>query len=211
MSKTHDLEQKLNSSTTASKTSNSADSVIQSDVNIKIEKLEGRKRHVIAKIEIPYSLEQVWQVLTEYEAKPEFIPTLIESRRSDLPNGKVRLEEIRSNSFMGMKFSARSVFDIEEKFPNFIHYQLIEGDMKEFSGYWRLEPWSLSESKAGIYLVFDFFILPKPIFPMALVEHILNHNIPANMLAIRKRVEEIFGSQQLNLSDRKTRLPNHSS
>jgi hypothetical protein len=30
---------------------------------------------------------------------------------------------------------------------------------------------------------------------MALVEHILSHDIPANMLIIRQRVEEIFGWQ----------------
>ncbi len=203
MSKAYDLEQKSNFSTTASnfktepesETSNFADSAIQSAVNIKIEKLEGRQRRVFAKIQIPYPLEQVWQVLTEYEAFGEFIPTLIQSRRLDHPTGGVRIEEFRTNNFMGINFSARSVFDIEEKFPHEIHYQLIEGDMKEFSGYWRLEPWSLSEPKVGIDLIFDFFVLPKRIFPMALVEHILNHNIPANMVAFRQRIEDIFGSQ----------------
>ncbi len=204
MSKAYDLKPKSNLSTTASNfqtepesaTSNSAaDSVSHSAVNIKIEKLEERQRQVYAKIQIPYPLEQVWQVLTDYETFAEFIPTLTQCRRLEGRTGGVRIEEVRTNNFMGMNFSARTVFDIEEKFPHSIHYQLIEGDMKEFSGYWRLEPWSLSESKAGIDLVFDFFVLPKRIFPMALVEHVLSHNIPANMLAIRQRVEDIFGSQ----------------
>ncbi len=203
MSKTDDLQQKSNFSTTTSnfktelelETSNSADSVIQSAVDIKIEKLEERQRRVFAKIQIPYSLEEVWQVLTDYESFPEFMPSLIQSRRLDRPNGGLRIEQVRTKNFMGMNFSARSVFDIEEKFPHEIHYQLIEGDMKAFSGHWRLEPSSLFESKAGIDLIFDFFLSPKRIFPIALVEHMLSQNIPANMLAISQRVEEIFGLQ----------------
>ena len=204
MSKAYDLQQKSNFSTTASnfktkpesaKSNSGSDSVIQSAVDIKIEKLEGRQRRVFAQIQIPYPLEQVWQVLTDYEAFAEFMPSLIQSRRLEHPTGGVRIEQVRTKKFMGKNFSARSVFDIEEKFPHEIHYQLIEGDMKAFSAYWRLEPWSLSESTAGTDLVYDFFVLPKRIFPMALVEHILSHDIPANMLLIRQRVEEIVGQQ----------------
>ena len=203
MSKAYDLQQNSNFSTTASnfkaepesETSNSADSAIQSAVKIKIEKLEGRQRRVFAQIQIPYPLEQVWQVLTDYEAFVEFMPSLIQSKRLEHPTVGIRIEQVRTKNFMGRNFSARSVFDIEEKFPHEIHYQLIEGDMQTFSGYWRLEPWSLSESKAGTDLVYDFFVMPKRIFPMALVEHILSHNIPANMLLIRQRVEEIVGQQ----------------
>ena len=177
-----------------SETTNAADSVIQSAVNLKIEKLEGRKRHVFAEIQIPYSLEQVWQVLTEYKAFAEFMPSLIQCRQLDCPTGGVRIEQVRAKNFLGMNFSARSVFDIEEKFPHEIHYQLIEGDMKEFFGYWRLEPMSSSESKARINLIYNFFVSPKRILPMALVEHILSHDIPDTMVAIRQRVAQIYDS-----------------
>lgn len=202
MSKAYDLKQKSNLSTTASnfktepesETSNSADSAIQSAVNIKIEKLEGRQRHVFAKIQIPYPPQPVWQVLTEYEAFAESIPTLTQCRRLESPTEGIRIEEVRTNNFLGIKFSARSVFHIEEEFPHKIHYRLIEGDMKEFYGYWRLERGSLSESKAETDLIFDFFVLPQRIFPMALVEYMLNQNVPANMLAIRQRVADVFGS-----------------
>lgn len=161
-------------------------------VETKIEKLEGRQRSVFAKIQIPYSLEQVWEVLTDYEAFTEFMPSLMQSKRLEHPNGGIRLEQVRNKSFMGMNFSAHSVFDIKENFPHEIHYQLIEGDMKDMSGCWRLEPCSLPESKAGVDLIYDFVVSPKPIFPAALIERVLNHDVPANMLAIRQRVEELF-------------------
>ena len=202
MSKAYDLKQRNNFSTTASHlktspasaTSNSTDSDIQSALNLKIEKLEERKRRVCVKVQISYPLEQVWQVLTDYETFTEFMPNVVQCKQLDHPTVGVRIEQVRTKTFMGMNFSGRSVFDIEEKFPHKIHYQLIEGDMKALSGEWRLEPLSLPESEVGIDLTYDFVVWPKRIFPMALVEHILSHDIPATVLAVRQRVEDIFGS-----------------
>ena len=201
MSKTYDFNQKSDFSGSTddfktemeSKTLNSAtDPAIVQAVEIKIEKLEGRQRRVFAKIQIPYPLEQVWQVLTDYEAFVKFMPNITQSRRLEYPTAGTCVEQVRTKSFMGMKFSARSLFDVEEKFPYEIHYQLIEGDFKALSGYWRLEPWELSDEKAGVNLIYNFLILPKPIFPLALVENILSHDMPLNLLAIRQRVEELF-------------------
>lgn len=165
-----------------------------SPVEIKIEKLEGRQRHVFAKISIPYSLEQVWQVLTNYEAFFEFMPNITQSKQSKNPTGGIRLEQVRTKSLMGVNISGRSVFDVEEKFPNEIHYQLIEGDLKAFSGYWRLEPWETSENKVGVYLIYEISVLPKSIIPMVLVESVLRQDIPDTLLAVRQRVEKLFGS-----------------
>lgn len=165
----------------------------QSNMNIKIDKLEGQRRHILANIEIPYSAEQVWQVITDYESFAEFIPNMTESRRLEHPSGGIRLEQIRTKSLVGIKVSARSVVDIEERFPHEIHYQLIEGDLKEFSGYWRLETKSSSQFKAGVELIYDFSVLPKPIIPAPVFSHFLSHDIPAILLAVRQRVENLFG------------------
>lgn len=163
------------------------------DVEIKVEELEGRYRRIFAQIQIPYSLEQVWQVITDYEAFAKFMPNLKQCRRLEHPTGGIRLEQVRILSFLGLKFSGRSVFDIAEEFPHKIHYQLVEGDLKAFSGDWRLAPRNLDE-KAGVALMYDFSILPNLLLPMALVERVFSHDMPASLLAIRQRVEDLFGS-----------------
>lgn len=164
-----------------------------SNMNIKIDKLEGQRRHIFAKIEMPYSLEQVWQVITNYESFTEFIPNMTESRRLEHPTGGIRLEQIRTKSLVGMKVSARSVVDIEERFPHEVYYQLIEGDLKEFSGYWRLETQSSSQCQAGVELIYDFSVLPKPIIPAPVFSYFLKNDIPAILLAVRQRVKNLFG------------------
>lgn len=165
----------------------------QPNMNIKIDKLEGKRRHILAKIEIPYCLEQVWQVITDYESFAEFIPNMTQSRCIERPDGGIRLEQIRTKSLVGMKVSARSVVDIEERFPHEIHYQLIEGDLKEFFGYWRLETKSSPQCQAGVELTYDFSVLPKPIIPAPVFSHFLSNDIPAILLAVRQRVENLFG------------------
>lgn len=163
------------------------------DVEIKTEQIEGQKCRVCASIDIPYSLEQVWQVLTDYETYAEFIPNLIHNRLLDCPTGRIVIEQVRLKKFMGMKFYARTVMNIEEKFPNKIHYQLIEGDFKDLSGYYQLEPWFLTDGQSGIKLYHNFLVWPKRMQPVKLVEDVLRNDEPMNLLAIRQRVEKLFG------------------
>lgn len=162
------------------------------NVDLKIEKLEGRKRRILAKTEIPYPLENVWQVITDYESFAEFMPGMIESRRLDHPKG-IRLEQVRTKSLIGIKISARSVVNIKEKFPYEIHYQLVEGDLKEFSGYWRLKDIKSSDEKAKVELTYDFSVLPKSIIPTPIFEHFLSNDVPASLMAVRHQVGKLFG------------------
>jgi ribosome-associated toxin RatA of RatAB toxin-antitoxin module len=162
-------------------------------VELKIEKLAERRQHVFAKIQIPYSLEQVWQVITDYKTFTEFMPNVSESRQLESVNGRVRLEQVRTKSFMGIKISGRSVYDVVETFPTKIHYQLVEGDMKEFSCYWNLEDWQPSAEKVGVNLSYDMtFLTPSPIFPSVLLEYVLNKDVSGTLVAIRDRVETLF-------------------
>ena len=201
MSKAYDLNQRNDFSTTASHlktspasaTSNSMHSDIQSAISLKIEKLEGRKRHVCIKTPIFYPAEQIWQVLTDYETFTEFMPNVVQCKRLDRPTVDIRIEQCHAVKFLGMKFSDRAVFDIEEKFPHKIRYELVEGDMKALSGEWRLEPLSLPKSEIGFELTYDFVILPQRIFPMVLVERILSQNMPETVLAVRQRVADLYG------------------
>ena len=118
--------------TTANKKQQFAISEILKDVKIKIEQLEGRECKLYAKIIIPYSWSQVWQVITDYGNFVNFIPSLTKSKLINHPQGGIRLEQLRQKSLMGVKFSARSVFDIKEYSNGDIYYQLVEGDFQKF-------------------------------------------------------------------------------
>jgi ribosome-associated toxin RatA of RatAB toxin-antitoxin module len=168
-------------------------------VEVQTETLAERQRQITAKIQIPHPVEQVWQVLTDYEALADFIPNLAKSRRLEHPIRGTRLEQVGTQSLLRFNFSARVVLDLEEKFPNEIKFNMVEGDLKAYSGSWRLEPYSLPE-QTGTILCYSVRVWPKRTMPVAIIERRLRSDLRFNLLAIRQRVEELFGTAGLGCS-----------
>ena len=119
MSETQNLTQEL------SEVAFDLDESIQAGVDLQVRKIENRQRQIEAKIELPYSADQVWQVLTDYESLPDFIPNLETSQRLDHPQGGVRIEQVGCQSALMMKFSARVVLDMEENFPKALSFDMV--------------------------------------------------------------------------------------
>lgn len=164
------------------------------DVKVQTEAVAERQRQITAKIQIPHPVEQVWQVLTNYESLADFIPNLAQSRLLDHPSGGIRLEQVGSQRFLRLNFSARVVLDLDENFPHEINFNMVEGDLKAFFGSWQLKPYSLS-NQSGTNLYYTVRVWPKRTMPVAIIERRLASDLQLNLLAIRQRVDELFGNQ----------------
>ena len=163
---------------------------LTTDVEVKIEKIAERKRQITAKIQIPQSVEHVWKVLTDYEALAEFIPNLAKSRRLEHPTGGIRLEQVGSQRLLNFNFCARVVLDLEECSLKAINFQMVEGDFKDYSGSWYLEPYYVGED-VGTNLCYTVNIWPKLVMPVTVIERRLKNDLQSNLLAIRQRVQEL--------------------
>ncbi len=161
-------------------------------VEVQTEEIAQRQRQITAKIQIPYPVEQVWRVLTDYEALAEFIPNLAKSRRLKHPKGGIRLEQVGTQRLLRFNFSARVVLDLEEKFPHEIKFDMVEGDLKAYSGKWLLEPYAVCEHR-GTNLCYTVHVWPRRTMPVAIIERRLSRDLQLNLLAIRQRVDELFG------------------
>lgn len=161
------------------------------DVEVQIEKIAERKRQITAKIQIPQSIEQVWKVLTDYEALADFIPNLAKSRILPHPTGGIRLEQVGSQRVLNVNFCARVVLDLEEYELKAINFQMVEGDFKDYSGSWYLEPCYVGEDNIGTNLCYTVNIWPKLVMPVTIIERRLKNDLQLNLLAIRQRVGEL--------------------
>lgn len=166
---------------------------LDQSVEVQTEEIAQRQRQITAKIQIPHSAPQVWQVLTDYEALADFIPNLAKSCRLEHPNGGIRLEQVGTQRLLRFNFSARVVLDLEERFPHEIVFDMVEGDLKAYSGKWFLEPYTLCEQR-GTNLCYTVRVWPKLTMPVALIERRLSSDLRLNLLAIRQRVEKLFGN-----------------
>ncbi len=159
-------------------------------VQVQIEKIADRQRRITAKVRVPQPVEQVWKVLTNYEALADFIPNLASSRQLEHPKGGIRLEQIGSQRLLRFNFCARVILDLEEFFPHKISFQMVEGDFKDFFGNWSLEPYSTGNFM-GTYLYYTVQVWPKLTMPVGILERRLSKDMKLNLLAIRQRVEEL--------------------
>nr|WP_228014611.1 SRPBCC family protein [Fortiea sp. LEGE XX443] len=159
-------------------------------VAIQIERIAERQRQISAKIHIPHPIERIWKVLTDYEALVDFIPNLAKSRLLEHPDGGIRLEQVGSQRLLTFNFCARVVLDLEEYFPKEITFSMVEGDFKDFSGSWNLEPYSL-DGIIGTNLCYTIQIWPKLTMPVTIIERRLSKDLQLNLLAIYQRVEQL--------------------
>lgn len=160
-------------------------------VDVSTEKLAGRTRRIRAIITVPQSVEQVWQVLTDYDALADFIPNLTLSRCLEKSEQGIRLEQIGSQCFLNIQFCARVVLNMVEQFPHCLSFQMVEGDFRNFEGAWRLET---QETEHGpvTKLCYEVTVLPPRAIPAALIERHLCRDLTQNMQAIRQQAIAAF-------------------
>jgi ribosome-associated toxin RatA of RatAB toxin-antitoxin module len=170
----------------------SVSSVEGTGVAITTEKLEGRRRRILATIQVPCELEQVWQILTDYDHLADFIPNLTESQRIAHPEGGIRLVQVGAQCFLNVKFCARVVLDMVESFPKELKFSMVEGDFRQFEGCWRLEPIS-SGDLANTQLSYDLVVLPPRAMPAGLIERHIRRDLSQNLKAVCDRAALLFG------------------
>lgn len=158
------------------------------DVLLTLSKLQGRQRRVEATIHLPHPIEQVWQALTDYEKLAEFIPNLSVSRRVPHPEGGIRLEQVGVQNLKVVTFSARVVLDMAEEYLSAIHFKMVEGDFKAFSGEWLLQPMPETEA-GGTRLTYCLEVWPKATIPVIAIEQRLRKDLPVNLKAILQHLD----------------------
>lgn len=158
------------------------------NVEVKTDRLEGRQRQIAAKIRLPYSVTQIWQILTDYDHLADFIPNLAKSQRIQHPQGGIRIEQIGTESLLRLKFCARVVLDMVEHFPHQLDFNMVEGDFKVFRGSWLLQP--LGDS--SMELCYKVSVLPPRVMPVQVIERRLSSGLILNLSAIHQRAESLF-------------------
>lgn len=164
-------------------------------VEVQTDRAEGRQRQISAKIRIPYSIEQVWQILTDYDRLADFIPNLAKSCQIDHPQNGIRIEQVGTQSLLKLKFCARVVLDMVEQFPHQLDFCMVEGDFKQFSGSWTLQPIATG-SGFCTELCYRIVVLPPRTMPVSLIENRLKSGLVTNLSAIRDRADTLFGAPQ---------------
>ncbi|KAH9551058.1 hypothetical protein CY35_10G104200 [Sphagnum magellanicum] len=152
----------------------------------------GVHRRVVAAITVEAPIENLWSVLTSYKQLPEFIPNLAISQVLSRDKNKVRLLQEGCKCLLYMVLHARVILDLWERPLCEIVFKQVEGDFDLFQGKWTLKP--LGPQHTLLKYVVDTKMRKGSLLAEALVEEVIYEDLPANLCAIRDRVE--LGEQQ---------------
>ncbi|KAJ1692788.1 hypothetical protein LUZ63_009486 [Rhynchospora breviuscula] len=179
---------------------------------IEVEKVEGRKnaRRIKAQVWIDAQLETVWDVLTDYEGLPDFIPGLSVSQLLHYEDNFARLYQVGQQELaLGFKFSAKGVIECYEKEMEFvsascrkraIEFNMVDGDFKTFEGQWCIEQvYDASEEgllksliqEFGTKLLYNVEVEPKLMVPVQLIEGRLCREVEVNLSSIREEAQRL--------------------
>lgn len=136
------------------------------------------------------SAEQAWQVLTEYERLPEFVPDLVSVRLLSRDDNVACIEQRSSANFLFMSYTLRMVLQIEEAPCSTIDVALVEGDMQRYDTHWDLEP-VIGPGISGTRVTFSGVMEPNffvpPLFGRSIVEVNLKRTVEAVVAEIERR------------------------
>ena len=101
---------------------------------------------------VPYSAEQMYTLVDDIPAYPEFLPWCSSSK--EINRGELEVEASLDIAHSGVhkSFTTRNRLEINKT----IEMQLVEGPFKHLHGIWRFEPLGDAGSKVMLDLEFEF-------------------------------------------------------
>eukprot|EP00741_Cyanophora_paradoxa_P010711 tig00020538_g10353.t1 len=162
---------------------------LEGDVIVEIAGLGRRFKRISARILIDADIHQIWDVLTDYESLPKFIPNLARCERLEHPTGGIRLLQVGTQSLVYIQFEAKAVMDVVERPYQEIEFSMVDGDFHVFRGLWRLTP--APDGSRRTILRYSVDVKPKVTLPLTFISAIIRNDLPTNLLAVKKRAEKL--------------------
>ena len=130
-----------------------------------------RQLHTTASFRVPLPVCEAYRYLTDYDAARK-VTGVLDSRTTRLGGPRVRVERWAEERVLFFTVKLHSVVDYLEQPYHGTEFHQVSGDAKEFHGRWRLEP-----DGDGTWFRFEGVMEPDSAFPMAVVQHFVQHKM----------------------------------
>ncbi len=138
------------------------------------------KRH------LPYTPEQLFDLVADVERYPEFLPWCIESKIVGREGNVFYADLIIGYKLFREKFGSKVSLDR----PNHVHVQYLRGPMKHLSNHWRFIPMPDSGCMIDFYVDFEF---KNPVF-QKLMGVFFNEIVRRMVGAFEARATELYAA-----------------
>lgn len=138
---------------------------------------------VSAVIDIPAPPETVWDIMTDCERAPRFVPDLVSCRVLEHdPNGAW---DIREHMIDWAWFlpTIRNVFRSDYERPHRLRFKRVDGDLRRSEGEWRLEPLNGGTATRVHYMA---LLAPSSWIPVSFALSSIRTDVPKVLQALRR-------------------------
>ena len=122
----------------------------------------GEKGKYTCRILTNSSVEDAWQVLTDYENFSEFLPGVESSQLIEKKGDRTVFEQINKVKTFVFSIEARLQIAQTETYPQQIAFEAIDGDIKTLKGKWTLEPVSPYPSAPADQVLLTHKVVVEP-------------------------------------------------
>lgn len=92
--------------------------------------------YVIAKA----NLTSIWKILTDYDNFEKYMPNVVESNLLESRGNQKVFEQVQVFRLLMFTRKAKVKIIVTENYPELITFEIVEGDVKNLQGSWRIEP-----------------------------------------------------------------------
>lgn len=147
-----------------------------------MERLPQGARRLAVQLRLDLHPDWLWSVLTDYENLHRFIPNLAVSRQLWRRQNRVCLEQVGTQQFCGLRFSARVQLELsEERDCGRLTFRMLEGDFRCFEGCW-----SVGVDATSTWLLYDLTVQGKAGMPIGLIEQRLKDDLASNLRGVQQ-------------------------
>ena len=157
-------------------------------VQQEMERLPQGTRRLAVQLRLNLAPEWIWSVLTDYDHLDRFIPNLASSRQLWRRGNQVALEQVGTQQFCGLRFSARVQLELnEEPEQGRLAFRMLEGDFRCFQGIWQV-----GADATSTWLLYDLTVQGKPGMPIGLIEQRLKEDLASNLRGVQREAQRRF-------------------
>ena len=154
--------------------------------------LLGDKGKYTCRVLVKSSVDNAWQVLTDYDRFSEFLPGVSSSALLE-NNGDRKIFE-QTNKVKALVFNIESRVEIAttESYPQEIAFEAIDGDLETLNGSWILEPVSPYPSAPPdqVLITHQVFVEPGKTPSDSLFFGIYEDSLEETLIAIKQETEK---------------------
>ena len=132
--------------------------------------------------------QQAWQVLTDYEHLPDFVPDLVHSKVLARGRHAATVEQASHTGFLFLSRIVQMVVHIEERPFSTIDVALVSGDLRHYRAHWTLAEAS-REGENGTLISYCGELAPKFYLPPMVGQPLVQAQVQRMVAAVMAEIE----------------------